>query len=177
MSRVLSYAPRVAIFLAGVAAAAITLPRHKGSGMDQATVDEFKRSLAGLEKRLQESDTAGAERFAQVESRMEKRLQESEAVGAERFAQVESRLEEHAARLADVPSTSQIVAAMEQLLSKTMASLDERLVTQANSIDVLKATVSQTDSLLERVLESLDAMQTGEQPEPADDIMLSQQAG
>jgi len=127
--------------------------------MDSATAVELKRSLAGLEVRLQDRETADAERIA---------------AGEARFAQVESRLEEHAARLADVPSTSQIVAAMEQLLSKTMASLDDRLTNQANSIDVLKATVSQTDSLLERVLESLDSLQTFTDPaEFASDPLLN----
>ena len=66
--------------------------------------------------------------------------------------------------MTDVPSTGQIVAAMEQLLTKTMASLDDRLITQAHSIEVLKTTVSQTDSLLERVLESLDSLQTFTDP-------------
>ena len=41
----------------------------------------------------------------------------------------------------------------------TMASLDERLSSQAQSIEGLKTTVSQTDGLLERVLESLDTLQ------------------
>jgi uncharacterized coiled-coil protein SlyX len=45
-----------------------------------------------------------------------------------------------------------------------MSSLDERLTTQAHSIEVLRTTVSQTDSLLERVLESLDALQTHGDP-------------
>ena len=49
---------------------------------------------------------------------------------------------------------------MEQLLTRTMASLDDRLTTQAHSIEVLKSTVSQTDGLLERVLESLDSLQS-----------------
>jgi uncharacterized coiled-coil protein SlyX len=53
---------------------------------------------------------------------------------------------------------------MEQLLSKTMTSLDERLTTQAHSIEALKATVTQTDGLLERVLESLDSLQTFTDP-------------
>ena len=130
MPRVISYVPRVAIFLAGVAAAAITLPRRERAGMNSAAADELKRSLAG------------------------------EATDAARFAQVETRLEEHADKLRDVPSTGQIAAAMEQLLSKTMASLDDRLTTQAHSIEVLQTTVSQTDSLLEKVLESLDSLQT-----------------
>lgn len=145
MSRVLNYVPRLAIFLTGVAVGLTTLPRHKRSGMDAAGMDELKRSLSDLEGRLLARETADAERFGQIET----------------------RLAEHTARLADVPSTSQIVAAMEQLLSKTMASLDDRLTTQANSIDVLKTTVSQTDGLLERVLESLDSLQT-----PADPVDL-----
>jgi uncharacterized coiled-coil protein SlyX len=66
--------------------------------------------------------------------------------------------------LADIPSTAQIVAAMEQLLSKTMTSLDERLTTQAHSIEALKTTVTETDRLLERVLESLDSLQTYADP-------------
>jgi chromosome segregation ATPase len=142
MSRVLNYVPRVAIFLAGAAVAAITMPRRQPGGMDSTAIDELKASLAGLEARLQTRETADSARFAQVET----------------------RLEEHAAKLADVPSTGQIVAAMEELLTKTMASLGDRLTTQAHSIEVLKTTVSQTDSLLERVLESLDSLQTFTDP-------------
>jgi uncharacterized coiled-coil protein SlyX len=66
---------------------------------------------------------------------------------------------------------------MEQLLSKTMASLDERLTTQAHSIEVLKTTVSQTDSLLERVLESLDSLQSySEAGDQAVDSLLERPA-
>ena len=152
MPRVLNYVPRVALFLAGVAAAAITLSRRERGAVDPATTDALKLSLTGLEVRLEARETADAARFARVET----------------------RLEEHGAKLADVPSTSQIVAAMEQLLSKTMASLDDRLTTQAHSIEVLKTTVSQTDSLLERVLESLDSLQTFTDPvDFAEDPLLS----
>lgn len=64
---------------------------------------------------------------------------------------------------------------MEELLTKTMASLDDRLITQAHSIEVLKTTVSQTDSLLERVLESLDSLQTFSDPaDCTEDPVLSQ---
>lgn len=151
MSRVLNNVPRIAIFLAGVAAAAITLPRRERAGMDAAATEELKRTLAGLEARLQAREADAA-----------------------RIAQVEARLEEHTTILRDVPSTSQIVAAMEQLLSKTMASLDDRLTTQAHSIEVLKTTVSQTDSLLERVLESLDSLQSfTDRADFAEDPLLS----
>jgi chromosome segregation ATPase len=155
MSRLLDSVPKIAVFLAGVAAAAVTLQRRNRSGMEPAAVEELKKSIASLDCRLQAK----------------------EATDEARFTQVEARLEEHTARLADVPSTSQIVAAMDQLLTKTMSSLDDRLTTQASSIEILKTTVSQTDSLLERVLESLDSLQTYSDPaESAEDPLLSRPA-
>jgi len=140
MARVWNAVPRVAIFLAGVVAGAITSGRREGT---VAGLEDLKKSLADLESRIakQEADTAG------------------------RLTEIQNRIGEHDQRLADVPSTSQIVAAMEQLLSKTMANLDERLTAQAHSIEVLKTTVSQTDGLLERVLESLDSLQASEAAE------------
>src|SRR5947208_1244140 len=155
MSRTISYVPRVAIFLAGVAAAALTIRRSQSTGMDPAVLDDLRKSVADLETRIQSRESADAARLEQIES----------------------RLETHSAALADVPSTTQIIAAMEQLLSKTMASLDERLTGQARSIDILKTTVSQTDGLLERVLESLDTLQSYADPaEFAEDPLLSRPA-
>jgi uncharacterized coiled-coil protein SlyX len=142
MSRVVSHVPRLAIFAAGIVAGVLTSPRRRRGGISPAAEQDLKRSMADLESRL------GAH----------------ESADAARFAQVETRLDEHAVKLADVPSTSQIVGAMEQLLSKTMTSLDERLTTQAHAIEALKTTVTQTDSLLERVLESLDSLQTYADP-------------
>lgn len=86
--------------------------------------------------------------------------------------QLESKLEAHATKLEEVPSTTQIVAAMEQLLSHTMSSLDGRLTNQARALDVLKSTVSQTDGLLERVLESLDSLQSTVDPEAAEESLI-----
>lgn len=157
MEHKIDYLPRIVIFLAGIAAGALTTARRErgGAGMDPAVLGELKSSLANLETRLTAQDSATAARFTQVET----------------------RLEEHSAKLAEVPSTAQIVAAMEQLLSKTMTSLDDRLTTQAHSIEVLKTTVSQTDSLLERVLESLDSLQSYTDPaELSDDVLLSRPA-
>jgi hypothetical protein len=97
-------------------------------------------------------------------SDLDRRMAEQEAANAARLAQVEAKLQEQGTRLAEMPSTQQIVGAMEQLIAKTMGTLDERLTSQAHSIEVLKTTVSQTDSLLERVLESLDSLQTYAEP-------------
>jgi hypothetical protein len=155
MQKSFDYMPGIALFLVGVAAGVLTSGRKPseeagiaaagdsggksaGTVPDPAVTQELKRSVGNIENRLAAQETATAARFGQLEA----------------------RLDEHAARLTEVPSTSQIVAAMEQLLSKTMASLDERLTTQAHTVEVLKTTVSQTDSLLERVLESLDSLQT-----------------
>ena len=138
MENALKYAPRLAIFVAGIAAGVLAGPRRERRAMDPEALAALKRSLADVQNRLAEQ----------------------EAAHATRLSQLETRIDEHEAKLAVVPSTAQIVAAMERLLSSTMASLDERLATQAHSIEILKTTVSQTDGLLERVLESLDSLQT-----------------
>lgn len=138
MADVLKYVPRTAIFVAGVAAGVLSRARRESSAGDAAAIRDLKRSVAELETRMAAQETAQSGRFQQIEA----------------------RLEEHGSKLAEIPSTTQIIAAMEQLLSKTMSSLDDRLTTQARSIEVLKTTVSQTDSLLERVLESLDSLQS-----------------
>ncbi|HEY1240584.1 MAG TPA: hypothetical protein VGF16_08500 [Bryobacteraceae bacterium] len=149
MASVLSYVPRAAIFIAGVTVGALTSARRgESSGADAGAIRDLKKSVADLEARL------GTQEKTQ----------------ADRFGQIETRLDEHAAKLANIPSTAQIVSAMEQLLSKTMSSLDDRLSTQAHSIEVLKTTVSQTDSLLERVLESLDSLQNFSE-EPAESLL------
>jgi chromosome segregation ATPase len=153
MEKALTIVPRIAIFLAGVAAGALTLSRRERTEgvLNPAVTNDLKDSISRVEERIKSQETANADRFEKIET----------------------RLEDHAGKLAEVPSTAQIVAAMEQLLSKTMASLDDRLTTQAHSIEVLKTTVSQTDGLLERVLESLDSLQTYTDPAAlGDDALL-----
>jgi uncharacterized coiled-coil protein SlyX len=75
-----------------------------------------------------------------------------------RIGRLEARSEAHEAKLKEVPSTAQIVSAMDELLRTAMSGLDGRLTAQARSIETLQTTVSQTDELLERVLESLDML-------------------
>ena len=149
MEPLMKFVPRAAIFLAGIAAGAVALSRRESSGLDAAAAAGLKKSLADLEQRIAEEGAAQAGRMQQIETRLEEHTE---------------RLNEHATKLAEVPSTAQIVTAMEQLLQKTMSSLDQRLTTQAQSIELLKTTVSQTDSLLERVLESLDSLQSYSEP-------------
>jgi chromosome segregation ATPase len=157
MQEVLKLVPRTAIFLAGIAAGAFTLSRRQAAGMDSAALAELKRSLGAVQEQLALQESAQASRFQHIETRLDEHT---------------TRLNEHTLRLNDVPSTSQIVSAMEQLLQRTMASLDERLSTQAHSIDVLKTTVAQTDNLLERVLESLDSLQGySEHAEPVEETV------
>jgi len=132
--------PRAALLLAGVAAGAMA---KFFVSTDERQTGALRKSIADLESRLATQE----------------KLHES------RITELEAKVGDHERRLNDVPSTTQIVAAMETLLSKTMTSLDARLSAQAHSIDVLKTTVSQTDELLERVLESIDSLRQGENEE------------
>jgi uncharacterized coiled-coil protein SlyX len=152
MARSIGILPGVVAFLAGVAAGVLTGGSRERSG---ATVDSGTSDLKAALDRL------------------EVRISSQENLSAARFNQIEAKLEDHSVRLSDVPSTSQIVSAMEQILARTMSSLDDRLNSQARSIDTLKTTVAQTDSLLERVLESLDSLQSfSESSEVAEDSLL-----
>jgi glutamyl-tRNA reductase len=137
------------MFLAGIAAGAVALSRRDGGRVDSAALSDLKKSLAELDGRVTEQGAVQVERLQQIETRLDEHA---------------VRLNEHTAKLAEVPTTSELISAMENLLQKTMSSLDNRLTSQANSIELLKTTVSQTDSLLERVLESLDSLQAYSEP-------------
>ncbi len=152
MGRSIGILPGVVGFLAGVAAGVLTIGSRERSGAAfPSGTSDLKTALDGLEARISAQETHNAARFGQIEA----------------------KLEDHSVRLSDIPSTSQIVSAMEQILAKTMSSLDERLNSQARSIDTLKTTVTQTDSLLERVLESLDSLQSLNDPaELVEDTLL-----
>jgi len=149
MAKPQNYVPGLLGFLAGVAVVAFASRRSRVPG-DPGGTEDLKRRISLLEAQLAERQT----------------------VAAVRISQLESMLEEQAAKLVNVPSTTQIVTAMEQMLSNTMSSLDGRLTGQAHAFEVLKSTVSQTDGLLERVLESLDSLQSTVDPEAAEESLL-----
>jgi hypothetical protein len=129
-----AHLPRVAILVAGFAAGALA---RAISNRQQA------RELAALKRALSDAQEHLAARQVALD---------------DTIARLEQRLDTHETRLNDIPSTTQIVAAMDELLSKTMHSLNQRLSAQADSIELLKTTVAQTDGLLERVIESLDSL-------------------
>ncbi len=144
----------VAIFVAGVVAAGLMTSRRKNPAASSA------------------ADSSGAAELREAVASLEGRMGAQYAAFAARLEKIESRLDDHSAKFADVPSTAQVAGAMEQLLAGTMASLDQRFTSQAHSIEVLKTTVSQTDSLLERVLESLDSLQNYSEPAVGQDTLL-----
>jgi hypothetical protein len=136
MERTPKYASFMAALGAGIAIGVFSGSRRRG-GTDAAAIQSLKRSLTDLE------------------GRMTSQLQSVDV----RFRETDARLDEQAAKLAQIPSTTQIVDAIEQLITKSMLSLDKRLTAQAASIEVLRTTVSQTDSFLERFLESQGSLQ------------------
>jgi len=131
-----SWTPGITAFAAGVAAGAWCLARKKDVPAGNGELQALRHAATTLEARVAAH----------------------EAASAGQFSRLESRIEEHAVKLAELPSTTQIVAAMEQLLVRTMSQLEHRLTSQGRSIDILKTTVAQTDRVLERILESVDSM-------------------
>jgi uncharacterized coiled-coil protein SlyX len=75
-----------------------------------------------------------------------------------RITRLEARSDAHEAELKETPSTAQMLSAMDELVAQAMSGLEGRFTAQARSIETLQMTVSETDELLERVLESLDTL-------------------
>jgi hypothetical protein len=116
-----------------------------------------KSEMRSIRARVR-ADREAVRDLRQLISSVEAGLARQESLSGDLLKQLEARLEELASRVGETPSTQEIVTAVERLLFRTMTSLDERLSAQAQSIELLKSTVSQTDSLLERVLESIDSL-------------------
>jgi len=75
-----------------------------------------------------------------------------------RLDHLEARADIHEAKLKEAPRTAQVLAAIDKSVAKAISGLEARLSAQAQSMETLQLTVSQTDDLLERVLESLDIL-------------------
>jgi multidrug resistance efflux pump len=148
MFRASRFVPRLTFFL-GAFVGVLLGARKMGAGSNRAKLPADEQSLQELRRVVQS---------------VEARLARQESVSADLLTQLENRLEELAARVGGTPSTSEIVTAVERLLFRTMTSLDDRLSAQAQSIDLLRSTVSETDSLLERVLESIDSLEVEGEP-------------
>ncbi len=132
MERPLKYASFMAALGAGVVVGVLSAPRRRGGTDATRQLETLKRSLADLEDRM---------------------TSQQQAVDAH-FREIDTRLDVNAAKLAEIPSTIQILDAIEQLLAKSMLSLDKRLTEQAASIELLRTKISHTDSVLERFFES-----------------------
>jgi len=133
--------PRLAVLIGGVAAGALA----RRWQAREAAAPALERSLHRLARDMK----------SQV------------AAHEGRLRQLETRVEAHATQLKELPSTAQLVAAMDDLLAKALSGLEGRLSAQAQSIETLQLTVSQTDELLERVLESLDTLREESPNTPA----------
>ena len=135
----------------------------------------FKNSIADLESRLtalerSEPSTQAAssqpDTSAQVAASFEAKVESLSARFDARFDQLESkvsghdaRLFDHEAKLKEMPTLTQIISTMEEMLAGTMTGLDQKIADQVRSIEVLKTTVSQSDELMERVLDSIYSLQ------------------
>jgi uncharacterized coiled-coil protein SlyX len=121
---------------------------------------------AGALARRWQAREAAAPALQRSFNQLARELKWQVAAHAGRLRQLEAQVEVQEAKLKELPSTAQIVAAMDELLANAMSPLERRLTAQAQSIETLQMTVSQTDELLERVLESLDTLR-GDSPSTA----------
>ena len=99
---------RLAVLIGGFAAGALVRrwPAHDSVGASQRSVDRLSREWKAQ---------ARAHDY--------------------RLIRLEARSDAHEARLKEMPSTAQIVTAMDELLAKAMSGLEGRLTAQAQSIE------------------------------------------
>ncbi len=130
--------PRLAILLGGVAVG-IWAGRPRSSAPSESTPGKAASPSTPTDTALQ-------------------RLDSQQMAISDRLKALETRVDQHDVKLKEVPSAAQVVTAMEEMLATKMNALDQRISAQVRSIEVLKMTVSQTDELLEQLLESLDSL-------------------
>src|SRR5579872_1554093 len=171
MPRFLKIAKRSALLMTGVGIGA-AIWKSRSSANQSTDAGPFKDSFTDLANRLKaledtrssravstEPATASAETLRAVAS-LEATVASLSSRYDSRLSEIETRVTSHDAKLKEVPTLAQVVSTMEHMLSNTMSGLDQKLAEQVKSIEVLKTTVSQSDELMERVLDSIYSLQS-----------------
>jgi len=121
-------------------------------------IDSFAGRVDAVDHKLAEMDRAGQETREQVQAALGAQEELRKAVAAveqsvaavrELTARLESGLEENA----------RTIGCVEEALSGQIAAIEEQLQSQAHSLAAMHTTMSQTDDLLERVVEAFDSLQ------------------
>ena len=130
----------------------------------------MRQSIADLESRmyaLESSEIRTAS--ASVVEPLKPQPDHSEALASlratvhkydSRLSELETKVGDHDAKLKEIPTLTQVISTMEQMLAGTMTGLDQKIADQVRSIEVLKTTVAQSDELMERVLDSIYSLQS-----------------
>lgn len=172
MLRLLNLAKHSAFVLTGVTiGAALWKARSNGAAAGENS-GPLNQSVADLEARLAALETNGTQ-HASAESAHNNSVETLAAVASleatvaslttrydSRISTLETHVKDHEAKLKELPTLAQVVSTMEEMLSSTMSGLDQKLSDQVKSIEVLKTTVSQSDELMERVLDSIYSLQS-----------------
>jgi len=117
-------------------------PQVPDSGLNRR-VDDLATAVTGLQQRL---DAVAAP------------LEKIDAV-TERIGQLEKRVEQMAAEPPVAgPSIEQVLTAVEQMVATKIGGLDERLTDQVHAIELLRHASTQTDSLLQRLIQAVEGL-------------------
>ena len=91
-------------------------------------------------------------------SELNGKVEELEHRFVARLDAMDSRVAEHERRLNDMPPLSAILSATDETIARKLRGLDEKLAAQSLSIEALRATTTQMDDLLPKLLESVEAL-------------------
>jgi uncharacterized coiled-coil protein SlyX len=173
MLRLLNLAKHSAFVLTGVTIGAALWKVRSGAAASGQDSGPLKQSVDDLEARLAALEINGVQHASGTEAPHNNSAETLAAVASleatvaslatrcdNRLVTLETHIKDHEAKLKELPTLAQVVSTMEEMLSSTMSGLDQKLSDQVKSIEVLKTTVSQSDELMERVLDSIYSLQS-----------------
>ena len=155
--------PRAALLIGGAAIGLVSaLLRSIESGKPRAArissaTDSGGTALSRMPRSTQPRQTAAP-------SRVPTGISGQYSILHKRIATLEAMVEQHDAKLRQIPSTEQIVDAMDQVFERGATALHARFAEQTRAIENLQTVVSQTDELLEKVLDSIYSLQPESPP-------------
>lgn len=104
-------------------------------------VEELATLVTGLQQRVEAAAAAPAGKLDAITARVE---------------QLERRVEQIVTETPPAPSLEQVLAAVEQMVTAKIGGLDERLTDQVHAIELLRHASTQTDALLQRLIQAVE---------------------
>jgi len=107
-------------------------------------------------------ETSRSARLWEALRAIEQRQFAHQAAVSDALSRLERRVGEHDRRINELPPARDLVSLIDELLDLKLSALDRQLNVQRTSLEILKNAISQTDTLLDRLLVAVDSLRVPE---------------